>query len=183
MPVDATVAESVRRGLVVSMVGAAAFAAIGIVLGIVSGSQVILFDGAFSLLGVGLAWMALLASRAGTGGPSPATRTGRRASSRWSSGSRRRPAGHLRLRRLRGSRPSRRCRPPTAATPPTVRMTEVGSKLYVDAEYLTEPDRAIGETDVVRRALARALEELDLDAWLTVEFSADPTWDEPPPVH
>lgn len=64
---------------------------------------------------------------------------------------------------------------------PTVRMAKVGTKLYIDAEYLTEPDRTIAETDDVRRALARALADLDLDAWLTVEFSADPTWDEPRP--
>jgi predicted Co/Zn/Cd cation transporter (cation efflux family) len=65
---------------------------------------------------------------------------------------------------------------------PVVRMTKVGTKLYVDAEYLVEPDRTIGETDDVRRALAGALTDLGLDAWLTVEFSADPSWDDPPPV-
>ena len=62
---DATAggAAAEHRALVLSMVGAAGFAALGIVLGIATGSQVILFDGVFSLLGVLLAGLALGAAR------------------------------------------------------------------------------------------------------------------------
>jgi predicted Co/Zn/Cd cation transporter (cation efflux family) len=305
VPVQADEARNERRALTASMVGAGVFAVVGIVLGIVSGSQVILFDGAFSLLGVGLAWMALLASRAGRGGPTPGYPYGRegvvplvigiegvallatcayaafealstilsgggevvggwglvyaaisfvaplgmaawltRTSSselvaaeatQWRAGgafgagmlaafvgaqlladsSRSDLAGYVdpglvlvaacvflvpplrmvrtMLRELLEAAPDdavqERVQSAIEAASvahgldaPVVRMTKVGTKLYVDAEYLVEPDRTIGETDDVRRALAGALTDLGLDAWLTVEFSADPSWDDPPPV-
>lgn len=59
-----------HRALTVSITGAAAFAALGITWGVLSGSQMILFDGVYSLLGVGLGWLALYAARLAREGPS-----------------------------------------------------------------------------------------------------------------
>lgn len=59
-----------RRALLVSITGAACIAGLGITWGIVSGSQMILFDGVYSLLGVGLGWLALYAAGLAREGPS-----------------------------------------------------------------------------------------------------------------
>ena len=59
---------------------------------------------------------------------------------------------------------------------PTVRMTKVGSKLYVEVDVLVDPSVTVGEEDEVRRALRDRLERLPFEIWLNVELSADPTW-------
>lgn len=60
-----------HRALVVSLIGTSGFAVLGITLGIVSGSHMILFDGLFSLIGVALSAMALSAARVAIAEPSP----------------------------------------------------------------------------------------------------------------
>lgn len=300
MPVEDPALE--RRALLASTLGAAAFAALGIVLGIVSGSQVILFDGAFSLLGVGLGWMALVASTAGRRGPTERYPFGREglaplvigvegvallatcayaafealrtilsgggevvggwglvyavisfvvpfAMATWltrtstselvaAEATQWRAGGAFGIgmlvafvgaRLLEGSRwswlagyvdpglvlvaavvfvipPLRMVRTmlvelleaapgPEVAEPvratvaevgarhalptPTVRMTKVGTKLYVDVVYEVDAGQTVGAGDAVRRDLAAGLAELHVDPWLTVEFTADPNWDEP----
>lgn len=58
-----------HKALVVSLIGTSGFAGLGITLGIISGSHIILFDGLFSLIGVALSAMALSAARAATAEP------------------------------------------------------------------------------------------------------------------
>jgi len=58
---------------------------------------------------------------------------------------------------------------------PTVRMTKVGRKLYVDVVFLVEPGRwAVEQEDAVRRDAAVALAGLPYDPWLSVELTTDP---------
>lgn len=291
-----------RRALLASMLGAAVFAALGIGIGIVSGSQVILFDGAFSLLGVGLGWMALVASSAGRRGPTERYPFGREGlaplvigvegvallatcvyaafeamrtilagggevvggwglvyavisfvvpfamatwltrtstselvaaeatqwraggafgigmlvafigallleGSRWSS-----LAGYvdpglvlvsaavfivppLRMVRTMLVELLEGAPGPEIAGPvqelvddvtarhdlptPSVRMTKVGTKLYLDVVYEVAAGQTVGAGDAVRRDLATRLAELHVEPWLTVEFTADPMWDDP----
>ena len=54
-----------------------------------------------------------------------------------------------------------------------LRMTKIGRKFYVEIEFEVEPEWNVGQSDDVRRALARRLEQLPHDLWLTVEFTAD----------
>ena len=52
-----------RRALTVSLGATAALAVMGVVWGFFAGSQVILLDGAYALLGMALTWLSLVASR------------------------------------------------------------------------------------------------------------------------
>lgn len=54
-----------------------------------------------------------------------------------------------------------------------LRMTKIGRKFYVEIEFEVDPDWSVRQSDQVRRALARRLEQLPHDLWLTVEFTAD----------
>ena len=58
-----------RRGLLVSLVAGLGLAVFGVVLGVLIDSQIILFNGYYTLLGVGLTWMALRVSRVVVAGP------------------------------------------------------------------------------------------------------------------
>lgn len=58
-----------RRGIVMSAATAGALAALGIGWGLFSGSQIILLDGAYALIGLGLSWLALRAGRLIAAGP------------------------------------------------------------------------------------------------------------------
>ncbi len=56
-----------RRALQVSLATTAALAALAVAWGWAAGSQVILLDGAYALIGMALTWVSLLASRVSTG--------------------------------------------------------------------------------------------------------------------
>jgi cation diffusion facilitator family transporter len=281
------------------MVGAVGFAGLGILLGIVSGSQVILFDGFFSLLGVGLAWMALLASKVGGAEPTPRHPFGREGfaplvigiegvallatcayaafeatatilagggevvggwgivyaavsfvvslgvawwlprssgselvaaeATQWRAGaafglgmlvafiaaqalegtSRSWLAPYVdpslviaaavvfvvpplsmvrtMLRELLEAAPDEAVQAPVRRAVDEVsaahglevahlRMAKVGTKLYVELDYLVDGGWTVARADAVRRALLGALVDLHLEPWITVEFTADPTW-------
>jgi cation diffusion facilitator family transporter len=68
-----------RRVLRLSLVGTAGLAVLGVVWGITSGSQVVLFDGMYGALGVVLTLLSLLASRLVAGGPTARYPFGREA--------------------------------------------------------------------------------------------------------
>jgi len=68
-----------RRGLLVSLVAGLGLATFGIVVGVLIDSQIILFNGYFTLLGVGLTWMALRVSRVVVAGPTARYPFGREA--------------------------------------------------------------------------------------------------------
>lgn len=57
-----------------------------------------------------------------------------------------------------------------------LRATKVGPKLYVEVDYVVDADWRVARSDEVRRALLSALRDLQVEPWLTVEFTADPTW-------
>ncbi len=61
---------SERRGLLLSGVAALVLAAVGVAWGLWVGSQIILFDGFYALIGVGLSWLGLQAAKAIEAGPS-----------------------------------------------------------------------------------------------------------------
>ncbi|MFD6532811.1 cation transporter [Streptomyces sp. NPDC060184] len=58
-----------QRALRVSMAVSVAVAVVGVAWGLVAGSQVILLDGVYTVLGLGLSWLALRASRSAAAGP------------------------------------------------------------------------------------------------------------------
>ena len=74
---DVTALE--RHVLRWSMVATGSLAVLGVVWGILSGSSVILFDGAYGALGVALTWLAIVASRLVAGGPTAKYPFGREA--------------------------------------------------------------------------------------------------------
>ena len=74
---DVTALE--RHALRWSMVATGSLAVLGVVWGILSGSSVILFDGAYGALGVALTWLAIVASRLVAGGPTAKYPFGREA--------------------------------------------------------------------------------------------------------
>jgi len=58
---------------------------------------------------------------------------------------------------------------------PSVRMSKVGRKLYVDVVFLVEAGRwAVDQEDVVRREMAAELAGLPYELWLSVELTTDP---------
>lgn len=60
---------------------------------------------------------------------------------------------------------------------PTVRMSKLGAKLYLEVDYLVEPGRYdTAFADTVRHALRDALAAQPLEVWLNVDLSTDPTW-------
>lgn len=59
---------------------------------------------------------------------------------------------------------------------PTVRMSKLGAKLYVEVDYLVEAGHDTAFTDEVRRSMKRALAGQPLDVWLNVDLSTDADW-------
>jgi predicted Co/Zn/Cd cation transporter (cation efflux family) len=57
-----------------------------------------------------------------------------------------------------------------------LRMTKIGRKFYVEIDFVVDPSWNVAQSDAVRHVLATKLDSLALDLWLTVEFTADPTW-------
>jgi predicted Co/Zn/Cd cation transporter (cation efflux family) len=53
---------------------------------------------------------------------------------------------------------------------PTVLVTKVGRKLYVEVEGLVEPEVTVRQEDEVREALRERLEALPFDIWLNLEL-------------
>jgi predicted Co/Zn/Cd cation transporter (cation efflux family) len=74
---DVTALE--RRVLRLSLLATSSMALLGIVWGVVSGSSVILFDGMYGALGMGLTWLSMVASRLVAGGPTAKYPFGREA--------------------------------------------------------------------------------------------------------
>jgi predicted Co/Zn/Cd cation transporter (cation efflux family) len=68
-----------RRALLVSMAATTALGALGVVWGILAGSQIVLFDGMYAIVGIGLTWLSLHASRLVSGGPTARYPFGREA--------------------------------------------------------------------------------------------------------
>jgi predicted Co/Zn/Cd cation transporter (cation efflux family) len=75
----AAVAALERRALVVSMVATSVLAAMGVVWGVVASSSVVLFDGVYAILGIGLTWLSYQASKLVAAGPTPRYPFGREA--------------------------------------------------------------------------------------------------------
>jgi cation diffusion facilitator family transporter len=60
---------------------------------------------------------------------------------------------------------------------PTVRMSKLGPKLYLEVDYLVEPGRYdTAFADTVRQSLKRGLQSQPLEVWLNVDLSTDATW-------
>jgi predicted Co/Zn/Cd cation transporter (cation efflux family) len=70
---------SERRALGMSMICGLVLAAIGIAIGVFIGSQIILFDGFYTFLGIGLSWMAYRVSHLVASGPTSRYPFGREA--------------------------------------------------------------------------------------------------------
>ena len=68
-----------RRALGLSMASGFVLAAVGVAIGIATGSQIILFDGFYTFLGIGLSWMALRVSYLVASGPTTRYPFGREA--------------------------------------------------------------------------------------------------------
>jgi predicted Co/Zn/Cd cation transporter (cation efflux family) len=62
---------------------------------------------------------------------------------------------------------------------PTVLMSKVGPKLYVEIDGVVDPDVTVAQEHEVRLALAEQLDALPYDIWLTAEFSPRSLGDEP----
>jgi predicted Co/Zn/Cd cation transporter (cation efflux family) len=59
---------------------------------------------------------------------------------------------------------------------PIVRLHKLGSKLYVEVDFVVEPGEwDVSEEDAVRRAVADGLAPLGLDVWAYVELTTDRT--------
>ncbi len=67
---------------------------------------------------------------------------------------------------------------------PTVLMSKVGPKLYVEVDGVVDPDVTVAQGQLVREALAERLEPLPYDIWLNVEFAPRPVAqdDRRPPI-
>lgn len=60
---------------------------------------------------------------------------------------------------------------------PTVRMSKLGSKLYVEIDYLVEAGQwDTSDADRVRRAMTQRMDELPYSVWLNLDLSTDPSW-------
>jgi predicted Co/Zn/Cd cation transporter (cation efflux family) len=57
---------------------------------------------------------------------------------------------------------------------PTVRMTKVGPKLYVEVEGTVAPDVTVSQEHEVRTALQSRLRTLPYEIWLNLEFAPRP---------
>jgi predicted Co/Zn/Cd cation transporter (cation efflux family) len=62
-------------------------------------------------------------------------------------------------------------------TEPVVRMSKLGTKLYLEVDYLVEAGRwDVSDADRVRHALRDRLASLPYTVWLNVDLSTDPSW-------
>jgi predicted Co/Zn/Cd cation transporter (cation efflux family) len=62
---------------------------------------------------------------------------------------------------------------------PVVRMSKLGTKLYLEVDYLVEAGRwDVSDADRVRHALRDRLARLPYTVWLNVDLSTDPSWSE-----
>lgn len=68
-----------RRALGLSMVIGLVLAGVGIAIGVIGGSQIVLFDGFYTFLGIGLSWMAMRVSFLVSSGPTSRYPFGREA--------------------------------------------------------------------------------------------------------
>jgi predicted Co/Zn/Cd cation transporter (cation efflux family) len=60
---------------------------------------------------------------------------------------------------------------------PVVRMSKLGTKLYLEVDYLVEAGRwDVSDADQVRHALRDRLARLPYTVWLNVDLSTDPSW-------
>jgi predicted Co/Zn/Cd cation transporter (cation efflux family) len=60
---------------------------------------------------------------------------------------------------------------------PVVRMSKLGTKLYLEVDYLVEAGRwDVSDADRVRHALRDRLARLPYTVWLNVDLSTDPAW-------
>jgi predicted Co/Zn/Cd cation transporter (cation efflux family) len=60
---------------------------------------------------------------------------------------------------------------------PVVRMSKLGTKLYLEVDYLVEAGRwDVSDADRVRHALRDRLARLPYTVWLNVDLSTDPSW-------
>lgn len=57
-----------------------------------------------------------------------------------------------------------------------LRLAKAGRKLYVEVDFVVPEDYVVRDEDTVRHNLLARLEQLPHDVWLSVEFTADPTW-------
>ena len=71
--------RSERRALALSMFCALLLAVLGVAVGVLTASQIILFDGFYTFLGIGLSWLALRISRVVASGPTTRYPFGREA--------------------------------------------------------------------------------------------------------
>ncbi|HYN33354.1 MAG TPA: cation transporter [Ilumatobacteraceae bacterium] len=65
---------------------------------------------------------------------------------------------------------------------PTVLMSKVGPKLYVEVDAIVDPDMTVAQQHQVRTALTDHLSALPYDIWMTVEFAPRRTDPQPRPV-
>jgi predicted Co/Zn/Cd cation transporter (cation efflux family) len=63
-----------------------------------------------------------------------------------------------------------------ALTEHHLRMTKIGRKFYVEIDFVVAPEWTVWQSDQVRRDLSDTLDQLHLDLWLTLEFTADHSW-------
>lgn len=60
-----------------------------------------------------------------------------------------------------------------------IRLSKVGSKLYVEVDYVVGDETRVRDVegfDRVRQLLSDRLEEVELSKWLTISFTADRKW-------
>ena len=63
-------------------------------------------------------------------------------------------------------------------SPQSVLIGKLGRKIYVEVDFLVEPDRwTLSDGDRFRRELSGALQSPGLSFWLNVELHTDPEWD------
>jgi predicted Co/Zn/Cd cation transporter (cation efflux family) len=76
---EAALAALEQRSLRWSMAAAVVLSVLGVTWGVVTSSQVILFDGMYGVLGIGLTWLSMVASRLVVAAPTPKYPFGREA--------------------------------------------------------------------------------------------------------
>lgn len=57
---------------------------------------------------------------------------------------------------------------------PTLRLSKLGRKLYVEADFVVDSGWSVADEDEVRRHVREALSDLPYDVWLNVELTTDP---------
>lgn len=57
---------------------------------------------------------------------------------------------------------------------PVLRVSKLGRKLYIEADFVVDDSWDVAGEDDVRRAVADAVRDLPFDVWLNVELTTDP---------